>query len=814
MRRMIRYSNLGAALGEVYPNDVMALVRTEEINGEHSLEITTTQVISKNERIIFQDGRGYWREYVVVGVDELHSSGKRPVGTYYCVWSLMPDMLGVTVSKMPGVQAEVSAGTALDAIISEQSLWTRGTVTQTTTGGASMYDMSGWKALDVLLNNWGGEIGTTIEVSPLTGVTKRSIDLYAQMGQAKPTRRFDFGSDLKSVKRTIPDEPYYCRISPRGKGEQTSEGGYGRKIRITEVNDGKDYLEYTPMVDVAKLPADGGWQYPTLIVENSDMETPAELKEWAQGILEETLTPKATYEVDVVQAGAEGFDFTGVSLGDVVQVVDRYFTEDGLRLEGRVTSVTVDELNEHNVKVKIGYLGGSFADNFAKLQSAAQAAYDTAMAISSELSSADYISSLLDRINAEINATGGYTYITEGQGLRTYDVAVSDPLVGSEASMVVEVKGGTIRIANSKTSGGAWEWKTLLQSGFIAANLINAVNVKAGRIESADGSSYWDLDGSHVQLAGDLDLVMEGYKTGAKHHARMGSTTGYDVDGNTITYNGLEVYSDGEDRADSKIIIAGRDSRTPVYTAQGYKGRAAIYSDNDLQCISVNNSAGTYAYMQLYSSGGIVLRAVENSSNRNSINLFGTQTHMYGKVTFIDGFTVNTQTTSYLQDTYANGTLTVNGTLVVKGTKPRLVETPHYSDRLIYAYETPAPYFGDIGSATTDENGECYIALDDIFAETVNAKMGYQVFLQPCGEGVLYVSDKQPGYFVVRGTPNIAFDWEIKAHQRDYEATRTECHSYNESMRKEQELDTGIEDEYSDEYDYVEQIERIAYEAA
>ncbi|MBQ5537193.1 MAG: cysteine ABC transporter substrate-binding protein, partial [Treponema sp.] len=41
----------------------------EVINCEHSLEITTTQVLDKGTRILYEDGRGYWREFVVCGVD-------------------------------------------------------------------------------------------------------------------------------------------------------------------------------------------------------------------------------------------------------------------------------------------------------------------------------------------------------------------------------------------------------------------------------------------------------------------------------------------------------------------------------------------------------------------------------------------------------------------------------------------------------------------------------------------------------------------------------------------------------------------------
>jgi hypothetical protein len=158
--------------------------------------------------------------------------------------------------------------------------------------------------------------------------------------------------------------------------------------------------------------------------------------------------------------------------------------------------------------------------------------------------------------------------------------------------------------------------------------------------------------------------------------------------------------------------------------------------------------------------------------------------------------------------------LTVSGSLTVSGTKPRLVETPHYADRLLYAYETPAPYFGDIGSASTDSDGYCYVSIDDIFSETVRTDYGYQVFLQACGEGSLYVESKSPTHFVVRGTPNIPFDWEVKCRQRDYETTRLECKSLNDGIEAESDYGTDIEIMYADEFGYIEELERTLYEAA
>ena len=123
--------------------------------------------------------------------------------------------------------------------------------------------------------------------------------------------------------------------------------------------------------------------------------------------------------------------------------------------------------------------------------------------------------------------------------------------------------------------------------------------------------------------------------------------------------------------------------------------------------------------------------------------------------------------------TYLDGNLTVHGDLAVTGAKPRLVKTKDYGERLLYCYEMAAPVFGDFGSGETDDDGVCYVEIDDVLRETI-ANMEYKVFLTKEGRGDIWIEEKCCGYFVVKGTPGLRFAWELKAIQRDYEAVRME----------------------------------------
>lgn len=142
----------------------------------------------------------------------------------------------------------------------------------------------------------------------------------------------------------------------------------------------------------------------------------------------------------------------------------------------------------------------------------------------------------------------------------------------------------------------------------------------------------------------------------------------------------------------------------------------------------------------------------------------------------------------------SGGNLSVSKDFSCAGTKKRIVDTENYDIRSQYCYETATPMFGDIGTAQTDEAGECYINIDDIFAETVNTGVEYQVFLQKEGKGDLWVEEKTDSYFIVKGTENLKFSWEIKAIQRDYEFERLEKFDNSE---KEEVID--YEKEYMEE---------------
>lgn len=128
--------------------------------------------------------------------------------------------------------------------------------------------------------------------------------------------------------------------------------------------------------------------------------------------------------------------------------------------------------------------------------------------------------------------------------------------------------------------------------------------------------------------------------------------------------------------------------------------------------------------------------------------------------------------------------IALQGDLEVRGTKSRVARTENFSDRLLYCYETPTPMFGDLGCGTTNDRGIAIVDIDPAFSETINSGIEYQVFLQKEGDGDIWVAEKDTEFFMVRGTPNLKFSWEVKCIQKSFEHLRLDEKEVQEAAQK------------------------------
>ncbi|WP_231122854.1 peptidase [Limosilactobacillus reuteri] len=169
-------------------------------------------------------------------------------------------------------------------------------------------------------------------------------------------------------------------------------------------------------------------------------------------------------------------------------------------------------------------------------------------------------------------------------------------------------------------------------------------------------------------------------------------------------------------------------------------------------------------------NGGLILQdnfvnvGSLNSKNSLSISSNGASLSVNGKsLLSLGGFFPGVQ-----------GDFNVSGNFTVSGSKNAIVPTSR-GMAAINAYETAEYYFGDIGEAATNSNGEITIMIDPFFLETVNTIVPYQVFLTAYSNASVWIASRSANCFVVKSSkPNIHFAWEIKAKRKGYENDRME----------------------------------------
>jgi hypothetical protein len=236
------------------------------------------------------------------------------------------------------------------------------------------------------------------------------------------------------------------------------------------------------------------------------------------------------------------------------------------------------------------------------------------------------------------------------------------------------------------------------------------------------------------------------------------------VYGLSVSTSGIGVYGGATATAGFNYGTYGRSYSTDGVGVYGYASATSGYATGVFgQSVStVGNGVAGWATATSGSAYG-VYGASFSPSGRG----------VYGLAASATG--VNYGVYGYTASTSGYGVYFVGG-LAGTGTKSAIVDTKDYGWRTLYAVESPQNWFEDFGQTTLD-SGETVVPIESIFAQTINLKKPYHVFLTPLGSGcTLYVADKSSTTFTVRANEGasceIAFDYRIIAPRLDYEDQR------------------------------------------
>lgn len=466
---------------------IIKAVSTCAVDGTDTLDITTLDGgMEKNDRLLYLDGKDLWHEDIVQSVETQRDEGK-PITTAYCVNSIA-ELGSVYILDKRGrkTTAPERAKVAL-----EGTGWNVGTVDNGTIrhyADLNFYHQSVLKSLQDIAKVYGLEIETSISVEN-GKVTARTVNLLEQRGNKNAERRFEYGCDLKSVKRTLMAEQVITRLYAWGKGEEKTDddgnatGGYSRRIGLKEVNNGKPYLD--------NIEAQQYWGVLEGDAVFDDCDDRNELLKLAKARLAQVSKPQVAYEADVVNLGRAGFDAHGVSVGDSVQIVDTTFTPP-IRVEGRVLKIEEDLLDSVDAtRITLG----NISESYTQKRHAMQQKLNALIAQSDEWNAVAegnglYVRDLIGRVNDVMNGVGGYIYLKPGEGITVYDKPEDQ-----HPTRAIQLGGGFWRTANSRKPGGGWDWKNIASGEGIFANAITT-----GKLMDAQGRNWWDMETGEFSL--------------------------------------------------------------------------------------------------------------------------------------------------------------------------------------------------------------------------------------------------------------------------------------------------------------------------
>ncbi|MDU2023968.1 MAG: phage tail spike protein, partial [Finegoldia magna] len=453
-------------------------------------------------RVVFQDELGIWHEFIVENIDDTHEDV-----FVYCEDSFY-ETRGDYIDDRRFVNANFS--TVADAVMS-YTRWKLKIVDDIGSGTVNFYHTDVKTAVfEGMQNKFDFEIKTYVEITN-SRISQRVIELRKQRGHDNG-KRFTYDKDIDSISRTIDSTEFCTALYPYGKGEETENGGYGRRIDISKVNNGKKYVENTTAKEQFGKYVNGKREhiFGTYIFE--DIDDRKKLLEQAKAKLEELSEFKVTYKCDVLVLNKllEDRRHEGIELGDTVAIIDK---DINIRVRARVVE-RKSYLNSTKAdEIVLGNFIEDYATQQAKIKSDLKSISNTineqGQAIT-DLKNFDYYATIVQELNDRINATGGYVYISkDGQGLITYDKPID-----KNPTKAIQLKGGAIRIANSKKSDGTWNWTTFgTGDGFTAdvinAGTLNANLVRTGILQDKNAKSFLNLDTGEFNF-GDIIKSVDG----------------------------------------------------------------------------------------------------------------------------------------------------------------------------------------------------------------------------------------------------------------------------------------------------------------
>ena len=496
--KLFLFNNDEKLIGTVSP---LEGIQNEEINKIQTIECTVvySELIEKASYIGHKDysDNRIFHLYKIDHVTKTSTTDVKIVGVHTFFDDMESD--GYVKDFRPTNRELVGVLTT----ILDGSRWQLGTVNIQRRYTGNFYYVTRKEALSKLIEATQIEIKPRLEFSR-GKITGRYLDVFTRLG-GRNGKVFVHGRDLLTVSEKKSQGAIYTAVVGRGKGEETDTGGYGRRISFKDVEwrrtsgqpvdkpVGQEYVEIPAMTRLYGF--EKGTKPRIKIVEFQDETDKEKLLRLSYEWLEKNSRMQVEYSAKVLNVG-------NLELGDTVGIFNPKL---GIKYETRVFKVKRNLVNNKLTEFGIGdkVTTSPFSRTIELAKEMKNFQDDTVY----------WLDKIRERLSDKLINEDGYNYDLKADN--EYKVPAGyysfDKPIDQNPTKVVYMGAGKIAIADSKKPTGEWNWKTFLDGRGATLDLINTGVLKAGRIQSADGRSYWDLDTGEFHM--EQSAINEAVKT-------------------------------------------------------------------------------------------------------------------------------------------------------------------------------------------------------------------------------------------------------------------------------------------------------------
>lgn len=524
-------------IGYLKQDDFKVCTETAIVNSSNSLSVELAlhhplaDYFVKYNRIVFYDTESEeWKEFILQSPDVSNTRKWYLEASDYELLITDP-FLSITGNTVL---------TGLTEILSKAvTNWHVGT-----TDVVSNFDMQRTKGtIKSNIYDWavkvGGEVKKRIIINGNT--ITRYIDILSRIGEDRGKVVYE-DRDIKSWQITAPVDDYYTAVYGYGQianDVQLTFAGVEWSVADGDPIDKPLGQAYLDLGDDAKEAygyyAGGEYRHRFTYHENTQITDAGELLQETYDWAISNIVDKTQYKMTAADLHAMGVvDAEKMLLGDTVGFV--IFKALNLKLKARVMKKVTDHLNAGNNTFEFNFTTKYITDTISQAASTAAAAKSTADEAKAT-AARNYISSVIDRWNSEINTGSAYIYSSPEDGIMIYN---APPDVATE---VLSLKAGAWRIADSKTAED-WDYKTLATGKGMIADYIYTGIIRGENMD-------FDIDAGRIYFGRRVDGVIDNPLI---DFTVDGITILGDETNNTLTGTGQEIT-----RADNGAMVAKFD---------------------------------------------------------------------------------------------------------------------------------------------------------------------------------------------------------------------------------------------------------------